>query len=105
MSEFTKLTTQLVTPILKRRGFKKHGAFDGSPSHDSAVYRNGDTEVCLTYAFHPYDYPDVGIRLCVRRSGTTLVDSLHPPAPGGTEAMLRAVISKIETLIPEAAPV
>lgn len=104
MSEFAKLTTKLVTPILKRRGFKKYGAFENSPTHDSAIYRNGDTEIRLTYAFHPYDYPDIGIRLNIHRSGTTLIDSLHPPSLGGTEAMLRAVIAELDTLLPETSP-
>ena len=33
------------TPLLKQRGFKKHGSFDLSPTYDSAVYRLiGDLE-------------------------------------------------------------
>ena len=52
MSEFAKLTTKLVTPLLKRRGFKKHGAFDRSPTHDEAIYRS--TRASLTA---PWDTP------------------------------------------------
>jgi len=97
MSEFSTLTTMLVTPLLKRRGFKKHGSFNRSPTSDSAVYRRGDVELCLTLAFHPYDYPDIGIRMEVCDANGIQFDRLHPPTEGGIEAMLRAVISDIES--------
>ncbi len=97
MSEFSTLTTKLVTPLLRQRGFKKHGTFDGSPTHDSALYRREDLELKLTLAFHPYDYPDVGIGIRVRDASGILFDRLHPPAEGRTEAMLRAVLRDIES--------
>ena len=97
MSEFSTLTTRLVTPLLRQRGFKKHGTFDRSPTHDCALYRRGDFELHLTFAFHPYDYPDLGIRIQVRDARGILFDRLHPPAEGGTEAMLRAVLTDIES--------
>jgi hypothetical protein len=97
VSEFSTLTTKLVTPLLKQRGFKKHGRFDRSPTHDSALYRRGGLELQLTFAFHPYDYPDIGIRMQVRDANGVRFDRLHPPVEGGTEAMLRAVVSDIES--------
>ncbi len=96
MSEFSVLTTKLITPLLKRRGFKKHGAFNRSPTSDRAIYRRGDIALELKFAFHPYDYPYVGIRMLVRRRRDTF-DRLHPPTEGGVEAMLRAVITDIES--------
>ncbi len=96
MSEFSALTTRLVTPMLRQRGFKKRGAFERSSTHDSAVYRRGDLELRLTFAFHPYDYPDVGIRMQVGDANGILFDRLHPPTEGGTEAMLREVVSDVE---------
>jgi hypothetical protein len=97
MSEFSKLTTKLVTPLLKQRGFKKHGTFDRGSLSDSALYRRGDLELQLTYAFHPYDYPEVGIRMQVRDANGMIFDRLHPPAEGGTEALLLAVVRDIES--------
>lgn len=97
MSEFSTLTTKMITPLLRQRGFTKHGKFDRSPTHDSALYRRGDLELQLTYAFHPYDYPDIGIRLQVRDDNGILFDWLYPPDEGGTEAMLRAVLKDIES--------
>jgi hypothetical protein len=99
MSDFSTLTTKLVTPLLKRKGFKKHGAFERSPTSDFALYRRGNLEVKLTYAFHPYDYPYLGIRVEVRKSHRTLLDRLHPPTRGGTKVMLRAVVADLESLL------
>lgn len=96
MSEFSTLTTKLVTPLLTRRGFKKHGSFDRSPTHDFALYRRGDLELRLTFAFHPYDYPEVGIRMQVRDATGLLFERLYPPSEGGTEVMLRAVVTDIQ---------
>jgi hypothetical protein len=53
----------------------------------------------LIFAFHPYDYPEVGIRMQVRNARGILFDRLHPTTEGGTEAMLRAVVSDIETAV------
>lgn len=97
MSEFSKLTTKLVTPLLKQMSFKKHGTFSRSPTHDQSVYRRGDLELQLTFAFHPYDYPEIGIRMQVRDANGVLFDRLHPPSEGGTEAMLRAVVRDIKS--------
>lgn len=96
MSEFSKLTTKLITPALKSRGFLKHGKFDQSPTHDSAIYRRGDIEVTLTFAFHPYDYPEVGIRLRTCNANSVVFDRLYPPAKGGIEAIFEAVLKDIE---------
>ena len=57
----------------------------------------GDIELRLTFAFHPYDYPDIGIRMQVRDAGEIRFDRLHPPAEGGVEAMLREVLGDIES--------
>jgi hypothetical protein len=97
MSEFSTLTTKLITPPLKRRGFKKHGTFTRSPTHDSALYRRGDVELQLTFNFHPYDYPYFGIRMQVRDAGGLLFDRLYPPTEGEVEAMLQAVLRDIES--------
>ena len=96
MSEFSTLATRLVTPLLKRKGFKKCGTFDRSPTHDSALYRKGNVNVQLIYAFHPYDYPEIGIPLEIRGPKGALVDRLYPPTLGGIDAMLRAAISDLE---------
>ena len=97
MSDFSTLTTKLVTPLLQDRGFKKVGEFDRGSTHDSAIYRRGALEVELTFAFHPYDYPELGIRLRVRDATGVLFDRLHPPAEGGTEAILQEVIRDIKS--------
>ena len=99
MSEFSTLTTKLVTPLLKRNGFRKHGAFERSPTSDFALYRRGDLQVKLTYAFHPYDYPYLGIRLEVRGPKGPILDRLRPPTRGGTKAMLRAVVADLKPLL------
>ncbi len=99
MSEFSSLTTKLVTPLLKRNGFKKQGRFERSPSHDFALYRRGDLQVELTYAFHPYDYPYLGIRVQVRGPKRTILNRLHPPTRGGTKAMLRAALLDLKPLL------
>jgi hypothetical protein len=96
MSEFSTLTTRLVTPLLRQRGFKKYGSFTRSPTHDSALYRRGDLELRLTFAFHPYDYPEIGIRVEVCNANGVQFDRLYPPTGGGTEEMLRAVIDDIQ---------
>ena len=96
MSEFSSLTTKLVTPLLKSRGYKKSGVFNRSPTHDSAVYRRENTELILTLQFHPYDYPEIGIRFQIRTDGKILVDRLYPPTKGGMKAILRSVIGDIE---------
>ncbi|WP_435017360.1 hypothetical protein TA3x_004966 [Tundrisphaera sp. TA3] len=96
MSEFSRLTTMLVTPVLRHQGFIKHGAFDHSPTHDTACYHKGSLELSLTLAFHPYDYPEMGIRMQVRDADRILFDRLHPPTEGGIEAMLQAVLKDIE---------
>ena len=98
MSEFSTLTTKLITPLLRQKGFRKLGAFDRGATHDFALYARGDTQVRLTYSFHPYDYPDHGIHLEVRASGGTLVDRLHRPTRGGIRAMLRAVAKDLKSL-------
>ena len=97
MSEFSSLTTKFVTPLLRQRGFKKHGKFENSPTHDSAIYRCGDIELVITYAFHPYDYPDIGIRMQVREGSKLIFDRLHPPTDGGIETMLQAIVSDIKS--------
>ena len=97
MSEFSTLTTKHVTPLLRQRGFKKHGSFGRGSLHDSAHYRRGDLELVLTYSLHPYDYPDVGIRLRVRDGNGSRFDRLHRPAEGGVEAMIRGVLEDIQS--------
>jgi hypothetical protein len=96
MTEFSTLTTRLVTPLLRQRGFKKRGAFKRSATHDSAVYIRDDLELRLTLAFHPYDYPETGIRMEVLNAHGVRFNRLHPPAEGGIEALLRAVIGDIQ---------
>jgi hypothetical protein len=98
MSEFSSWTTKLVTPLLRQRGFKKLGAFNRSSTHDLALYRRGDLQFQLTFAFHTYDYPDVGIWLQVRDVSGICFERFYPPCKGGVEAMLRAVIADINVM-------
>jgi hypothetical protein len=97
MSEFSSLTTKLVTPMLKLRGFRKRGRFYRSPTSDSALYYRGDLVLKLTFAFHPNDYPYIGIQMQVRDADGIRFDRLHPPSEGGTETLLRAVLRDIES--------
>lgn len=97
MSEFSTLTTKLITPLLKQRGFKKHGSFLRTSTCDTAVYRRGGLELRLIFSVHGYDYPEIGIRMRLRDANGMLFDRLHPPTEGGMEAMLRAVVSDIES--------
>ncbi|MDB5338860.1 MAG: hypothetical protein JWN70_4479, partial [Planctomycetaceae bacterium] len=68
-----------------------------SPTSDSALYRRDDLELKLTWVFHPYDYPEIGIHMQIRDPGGIRFARLYPPTEGGTEAMLRAVLSDIES--------
>ena len=104
MSEFSTLTTRLITPLLRLNGFKKHGTFNRSSTFDFALYKRGNVGMELTLAFHPYDYPDLGIRMQVHDDSGILFDRLHPPTEGGIEAMLRSAISDIESAVSEVRP-
>jgi hypothetical protein len=98
MSEFSSLTTKLITPLLKRRGLKKTGPFSRGATHDSALYRKDGVEVELTYSIHPYDYPEIGIRLVVRGKGRATLDRLYPPGPGGVAKVLRSIADDLSTM-------
>lgn len=102
MSEFSSLTTKLVTPPMKRRGFTKRGAFSQSSTHDSAFYIRGDIELRLTFSFHPYDHPEMGIRMLVRDANGIRFDRLYPPVEGGTEAILRCILVDLDPAIGDA---
>jgi len=95
MSEFTTGTTKVITPVLSGLGFKKRGRFSRSSTHDVVVYRRDDVELKLTFAFHPYDYPDVGIRVQLRDALGLRSDSLYGPTHGGTDAILRAILKDL----------
>ncbi len=96
MSEFSALTTKLVTPVLRERGFKKHGSFTRGSIYDFAIYRRGDLEVKLTYAFGSQDYPDIGIRLRVCDGDKVRFEKLYDPIDDGTEAIFRILLNDIE---------
>lgn len=104
VSEFSTLTTRSITPALKARGFRKYGRFDRSETHDQATYQRGDIVVTLTLAFHPYDYPEIGIRLRTCDADSVLFDHLYPPSAGGIEEILRAVLKDIESGVVTAVP-
>lgn len=40
MSEFSTLTTKLITPIMREKGFRKRGRFSRSPMSDSVGMAN-----------------------------------------------------------------
>jgi hypothetical protein len=80
MSEFSKLVTEHVTPLLKQRGFRKVGTFCRGVTFDNAVYRRGDAEVRVYYQFDIHDYPDLGLRLQVFTPKKLKLDRLYPAA-------------------------
>lgn len=99
MSEFSKLTTDLVTPLLDRHGFKKLGRFGGSATSDFAIYRRGDLEVRVVLAFHPYDHPNIGIQLRVQQGDRVLHEGLYPPEEGGLAVMLQKAAADLAPLV------
>lgn len=97
MSDFSKLITRLITPAMRARGFRKHGKTDSNPLHGSAVFLRHDCEVRIVLALHPYDYPEVGIRLETMRNGARMNNWLYPLVEGGIEAILRSILIDIES--------
>lgn len=97
MSEFSKLTTKLVTPLLKQHGFKKHGPFDRSALHDFALYRKDKLEVKLTFSLHPYDYSEHGIKLEIVEANRVLLQHLSSPRKGGIQSMLNETVELLKT--------
>lgn len=91
MSEFSKSATATITPLLKQRGFKKQGAFTGSPLFDEAVYLRGRTRVTLTLQRHPYDYPNIGIQLTIKDRGKIAHRRLYSTESGETRDLIDAI--------------
>ena len=76
MSEFSSTMTERITPQLKALGFRKRGAYSGSPTHDAALYCKGHLQVLVTWRFHPYDAPSLGVELEIKKGRRVLVRKL-----------------------------
>ena len=97
MSEFSKQVTSLLTPTMKSLGFKKVGTFDRSALSDSATYERERSIVKVILQLHPYDYPDVGMRLQISSDSQILMDRLYPTEDGDVEALIKNICSDIDS--------
>jgi len=62
-TEFTKLNSKIITPLMKSKGYKKIGKYDYGATFDQAVYKTQEKELKIIYTTHPYDYPYHGINV------------------------------------------
>ncbi|MEZ6093260.1 MAG: hypothetical protein R3C03_03335 [Pirellulaceae bacterium] len=90
------MTGQL-TPRMKSRGFKKIGAFDRSPTHDSATYVRGISSVEVILQLHPYDYPDLGIQIQVSSNSDSVWNQLYSIEEGDIEDLIKMICSDIDS--------
>jgi hypothetical protein len=97
MSEFSTLTTKLITPVLREKGFSKRGRFSRSPSWDWADYYRDNLKVRLVWCFHPYDYPELGIRLEVSDESGIRLRRVYPPCDEGAEPLIRSVLEDLKS--------
>ena len=83
MTVFTTQVTSKLTPKLKQFGFKKTGVFDRCELSDHAAYVRRNSRLLVTLQLHPYDYPDVGIKVRYDIEKKVVFESLYPMGNGG----------------------
>lgn len=71
-TEFTRLNSEIITPLMKSKGFKKVGKYEYGATFDKAVYRSREKELQVIYTVHPYDYPYHGINIEERVGGEVI---------------------------------
>lgn len=90
-TEFTKLNHSIITPLLKSKGYKKIGPYSYGATFDKAVYKKQNLELNIIYSVHPYDYPELGVRLIVLSKEAEIFSKLYPVQEGGLPVIIESL--------------